>query len=146
VAGSRPPIADFATTPVPLKVPNNGKIKDVNVMVRLNHENTFDLGLHVLGPSGRYNAPWGNGTTGGTSYGTGPNNCSGTPTVIDDQADTSIDDGITPYAGSFSGHRPLGLAFNGRSMKGTWWLVVNDDNMLDEGTIGCWKLRIRYKP
>ena len=139
------PILDDVTTPVPLKVPRKGKIKDVNVMVRLNHPNTFDLSMVVLGPSGRFNGQWSDGTTAGANYGSGPNNCAGTPTVVDDEAPGSIDDGIAPYAGSFVGKRPLSIAFDGRQMKGTWWLLVSDHNEVDEGTIGCWKLRISYK-
>ena len=57
----------------------------------------------------------------GSNYGSGSNDCSGTPTRFDDSAATAITDGSAPFAGPF---RPEGslAGLNGRSTSGFWRL------------------------
>ena len=81
----------------------------------------------------------------GQNFGTGANDCSGTPTVFDDAAATSITTGTAPFAGTF---RPEGLlsTFNGKAINGTWRLRVSDTAALDTGTVGCVTLDFSRQP
>ncbi len=140
------PIIDNSLFVSRIKVPNRGKIKDVDVRVRLNHTNDGDVFLALVSPAGKtVNLTSDNGD-GGADFGTGPNNCNGTPTIFNDEAATSITDpgALPPFAGRFMPEEPLSR-FDGRRVHGTWSLVVGDDNSPDTGTLGCWKLRIKRK-
>lgn len=142
------PIPDNTTIEVPIVVSANGAAADVNVRVRLNHTFDADLTLELVAPDGTTVVLSQNRDTalgGGDNYGTGANDCSGTPTVFDDAAATAIGAGLPPFAGTFRPETPLSV-LNGKSINGTWKLRVNDNATLDTGTVGCVTLEISRQP
>lgn len=137
------------------RVKPRGKIKDLNVAVRISAPDARDLTLAVVTPSlklirlkehGFLNEP------AGPDFGSGPPTCSGTPTVFDTQAPTPILQGAPPFLGSYAPDGSLKGANRGR-VDGKWALWVLDEFA---GTIGgpssgatvlnCWKVTVRYKP
>ena len=130
------PIPDLGTVSVPVNVPAGGLVSDVNVKVRLNHPFDADLVLTAIAPDGTEVLLSLNRGGAGDNYGSGANDCSGTPTVFDDSAATAIASGAAPFAGSFRPEVPL-AAFNGRAVNGVWQLRVADTATLDVGIIGC---------
>ena len=135
------PITDFNTTEIPIVVTDSGPVGDVNVSVRLNHTFDGDLVLSLVAPDGTTVLLSNNRGAGGDNFGSGANDCSGTPTVFDDSAATAISAGTAPFAGSF---RPDGLlsALTGREMNGTWKLRIADTAGADSGTAFCAKLEL----
>ncbi|MGH9967909.1 MAG: S8 family serine peptidase, partial [Pyrinomonadaceae bacterium] len=129
------PIPDVATVEVPITVPDNGVVNDVNVRVRLNHTFDGDLVISLVHPDGTVIPLASNRGGSGQNFGTGSNDCSGTPTVLDDEAATAISSGVAPFAGSFRPESPLS-GMDGKPTPGTWKLRVADTAALDVGTIG----------
>ncbi len=128
--------------PLAVSVPD-GVILDLEATVRLNHTYDADLEIAVVGPDGTPISL--SVRRGGSSdnFGTGSNNCSGTPTVFDDEADTAIAAGAAPFAGTF---RPEHLLsnFHGGDPNGTWKLRVTDRKPSDVGIVGCFRLTITH--
>jgi subtilisin-like proprotein convertase family protein len=132
-----------------------GRIKDVNVSVRITIPDDRDLELAVFGPTFKGSTLKENGflnSPKGPDFGAGPASCAGTPTVFDSQAPLSILEGAPPYAGSFKPATPLDGLRGGR-LQGKWNLEVMDlfRGNIDgtagaPGVLSCWKLTIRYKP
>jgi subtilisin-like proprotein convertase family protein len=142
------PIPDVNTVDIPITVAATGAVSDVNVRVRLNHTFDADLTLTLIAPDNTAVTLAANrdtATGGGDNYGTGANDCSGTPTIFDDAAAQPISAGLPPFAGTFQPETPL-AAFNGKSITGTWKLRVNDNATLDTGTVGCVTLEISRQP
>lgn len=135
------PIPDAGSVEVPMTVADVGAVADVNVRVRLNHTFDGDLILELISPDGTSVPVAQNRGGAGDNFGIGANDCSGTPTVFDDSAATSISAGTAPFAGSFRPDSPLS-ALNGRATNGTWKLRVSDTAALDVGTVGCVQLEI----
>ena len=145
----------------PIHVKARGKIKDVNVAVRISIPEDRDLELAIEGPIGRtggfafaqlknhgfLNSPK------GPDFGSGPATCTGASTVFDDQAATSILQGQPPFAGSFIPEEPLRPLKRGR-LAGKWTLDLLDffPGSLGgppsgaPGVLHCWSLTITYKP
>jgi subtilisin-like proprotein convertase family protein len=141
-------IPDLNTVDVPIVVGQHGAVGDINVRVRLNHTYDGDLTLTLIAPSGTQvvlSANEDNAAGGGDNYGTGANDCSGTPTIFDDAAATSITAADPPFAGTFQPENPLS-AMNGESINGIWKLQVTDRAGLDVGTVGCVTLEIARQP
>jgi subtilisin-like proprotein convertase family protein len=134
-------INDLTTINIPVNVPIAGLVTDVDVLIRLDHTFDGDLILSVLDPFGRQVVLSQNRGGGGDNFGTGANDCTGTPTTFDDEAPTPISAGVAPFSGSF---RPEGLlsTFDGRGMNGTWQIRIADVVGGDSGTVGCVSLRI----
>jgi subtilisin-like proprotein convertase family protein len=141
-------IPDVDTVDVPIVIAATGAVADVNVRVRLNHTFDGDLTLSLVAPDNTIVTLAANRDTvagGGDNYGTGANDCSGTPTIFDDAAGTPIGSGLPPFAGTFQPETPLS-AMNGTSLAGTWKLRVNDNAAIDVGTVGCVTLEITRQP
>jgi subtilisin-like proprotein convertase family protein len=126
---------------IPITVVGGPTISDVNVRVRINHTFDADLNISLVHPDGTSVALSTARGSSGDNFGTGANDCSGTPTVFDDAASTTIALGSPPYAGSFKPEAALS-AFNGKTSNGTWKLHVVDTANLDTGTVGCVTLEI----
>jgi subtilisin-like proprotein convertase family protein len=127
-----------------IHVPNRGTVKDVNVAIRLNHTDTADLVLALISPHAKYVTLTNRSSTdAGDNLGSGPNNCSGTPTTFDDSG-ALLSSGASPYAGHFQTVTSLSQMI-GQRTRGSWQLVVIDAAGGDTGTLGCWKLRIKRK-
>ncbi|MGH9800385.1 MAG: HYR domain-containing protein, partial [Blastocatellia bacterium] len=134
-------INDNSSVDVPITVSDTGVVQDVNVRVRLDHTFDADLDISLVAPNGTIvNLSSGNGG-GNDNYGSGTNNCSGTPTVFDDSAATAITAGTAPFAGTFRPEQVLSTV-NGLNVNGIWKLRVADTASLDVGTIGCVTLEI----
>jgi hypothetical protein len=120
------------------------KIKSLRVFVRLDHPSVGEVNLYLLDNIARViELSTGNGGS-GTAYGTGPNDCSGTPTVFEDAAPTPITAGTAPFEGSFQPEKgPFAAA---GELTGPYWLVASDNTPTASsiGTIGCFKLEFTY--
>ena len=133
------PIIDSGTVDIPIVVTQFGAVADMNVKVRLNHTFDEDLVLSLVAPDGTIVTLAANRDTaagGGDNYGTGSNDCAGTPTIFDDSAANPISAGLPPFAGTFRPETPLSDLI-GHSINGTWKLRVADTAAMDTGTVGC---------
>jgi subtilisin-like proprotein convertase family protein len=126
---------------IPLSVPDSMTISDVNASFRINHTYDGDLSISLVHPDGTIVTLVNRRGGSGDNFGSGSTDCSGTPTVIDDQAATAIAAGSPPFAGSFRPDSPLS-ALNGKLSNGTWKLRVVDNAAVDTGTVYCFKLEI----
>jgi serine protease len=66
-------------------------------------------------------------------------------TTFDDEAPNSIWRGTAPFAGSYKPEYVLS-AFDGKSAKGTWSLVIDDLFPLDSGKLWAWSLTVEGAP
>lgn len=134
-------IPDQGSVDIPITVADSGSVSDVNVSVRLNHTYDRDVTMTLIAPDNT-NVPLVlNRGSSGANFGSGTNDCSGTPTVFDDAAVTAISAGTAPFTGTFKPESPLS-ALNGKIVAGTWTLHVADTAALDTGTVGCVSLQI----
>jgi hypothetical protein len=124
-----------------------GKIKDVNVGVRVQHPFAKDLEIYLATPRGVINLSHDVGGE-GNNYGAGPASCAGTFTIFDSDTPTRIDTPAleAPFAGFFAPMESLDL-LNGlgdkKATNATWSLLVeDDDNTHPAGTLECWFLQI----
>jgi subtilisin-like proprotein convertase family protein len=138
------PLPDNTTVDINVPITDAATISDVNVSVRMNHTFTGDVRIDLIHPDGTLINLVNRRGGSGDNFGTGANNCSGTPTTFDDQAATLITAGTPPYAGAF---RPEALlsALNGKSAAGTWKLRFNDNATDDAGLIGCVTIEINRR-
>ena len=142
------PIPDLSSVEVPIVIAQTGAVSDVNVRVRLNHTFDCDLTLTLIAPDNTAVTLAANRDTpagGDDNYGTGTNDCSGTPTIFDDAAAQPISAGLPPFAGTFQPETPL-AGMNGKSLGGTWKLRVADGAGQDVGAVGCVTLEITRQP
>src|SRR3954470_19072562 len=125
-----------------------GKIKDVNVGVRIQHPFAKDLEVYLATPRGVINLSHDVGGD-GNNYGAGPPSCAGTFTIFDSNTPTRIDTpGLqAPFAGFFAPIESLGLLTGLGDKKATnarWSLLAeDDDNTHPAGTLECWFLQIK---
>ena len=137
------PGLDIATSKQ--QVRPRGRIKDVNVSVRISHPFVGDLFLLVTDPKGNpVNLSAANGGD-GDDYGSESTDCTGAFfTFFDDSAATAITAGTPPFNGP---HAPEGslLDLKGGKTKGAWRLHVIDGDGVTGGTLHCWELQIKYK-
>jgi hypothetical protein len=124
-----------------------GKIKDVNVGVRVQHPFAKDLEVYLASPRGVINLSHDVGGA-GNNYGAGPASCAGIFTTFDSDTPTRIDTPMleAPFAGFFAPMESLDL-LNGlgdkKATNATWSLLVeDDDNMHPAGTLECWYLQV----
>lgn len=124
-----------------IAVGDAGQVQDVNVRIRLNHTFDGDLVISLVAPDGTVVTLASARGSSGDNFGSGSNDCSGTPTVFDDAAATPISSGTAPFAGTF---RPDGslAALNGKAVNGNWRLRITDTASGDSGTLFCWSLEI----
>lgn len=127
--------ATYSSSFTPITIPDNGSsvtgqlsilepgspitITDLNVKVNINHPRVSDLLVQLEGPDGtritlanRASAP---GAL-GANY---------TNTYFDDQAAVPVELGAAPFSASFRPTQSL-AAFNGKTINGTWKLIVTD--------------------
>jgi hypothetical protein len=124
-----------------------GKIKDVNVGVRISHPFASDLEVYLATPRGVINLSHDVGGN-GNNYGSGFAGCSGGQTLFDSQTPTSIaTPGLqAPFVGFYAPQESLDLLHglgNKKATNATWSLLVMDDNnMHGTGTVDCFTLTI----
>jgi hypothetical protein len=125
-----------------------GKIKDVNVGVRISHPFASDLETYLATPRGVINLSHDVGGN-GNNYGNGFAGCSGGLTIFDSQTPTSIaTPGLqAPFVGFYAPQESLNLVNglgNKKATNATWSLLVMDDNnMHGSGTLDCFQLTVR---
>jgi hypothetical protein len=125
-----------------------GKIKHVNVGVRIQHPFAKDIEVYLASPRGVINLSHDVGGN-GNNYGAGPASCAGTFTTFDSNTPTRIDaPGLeAPFAGFFAPVESLNLLTGLGDKKATnaaWSLLVEDDeNTHPAGTLECWYLQIK---
>jgi subtilisin-like proprotein convertase family protein len=142
-----PPTSDRATLgAVPIataNLPRGATVTDVDARVRMTHTFEGDVEFYLASPTGVIVPLWIGNNEDGDDFGTGAPDCTGTPTVFDDEAGTSILDGTSPYAGSFKPITPLS-ALDGSLAGGTWTLYVEDHYTGDRGVLHSAGLKIDY--
>jgi subtilisin-like proprotein convertase family protein len=141
--------AQLARSPINVKGLNpRGKIKHVNVGVRIQHPFAKDIEVYLATPRGVINLSHDVGGD-GNNYGSGPASCAGTFTVFDSNTPTRIDTpGLqAPFAGFFAPMESLNQ-LNGlgdkKATNAAWSLLVeDDDNTHPAGTLECWYLQLK---
>ncbi|MCE3265429.1 MAG: uncharacterized protein K0S15_138 [Solirubrobacterales bacterium] len=124
-----------------------GKIRDVNVGVRIDHVFDADLEIYLASPRGVISLSTDNGGP-GNDYGGTFDSCSGQFTLFDSDSPTLISaPGIAaPFAGAFAPEESLNLLEglgNKKATNATWSLLVQDDDRANAaGTVFCSKLTI----
>ncbi len=136
------PIPDPGSIPPQvITVADAGTVTDVDVRVRVNHTWDSDLDISLTGPNAVTIDLSSDNGGGSDNYGSGNADCSGTPTVFDDEAGTPIASGTAPFAGSYIPEQALS-AFDGIPAAGNWTLNIADDLGVDAGTLFCYEIVI----
>lgn len=136
------PIPDASVLPLTIPVDVGATVLDVNVHIRASHTFMNDLTMYLESPDRAVaNLATLNGGGEG-SYGSGSEDCNGNLTVLDDEAATSINDGSSPFAGSFKPETPPLSVFDGKRSDGDWRLLVFDTGDVDTGRIFCWQMQL----
>ncbi len=142
------PALQLVRDPLAVKGLNpKGKIKDVNVAVRISHPFAADLEIYLATPRGVINLAHDVGGN-GDDYGNGFAGCSGGQTLFDSQTPTSIaTPGLqAPFVGFFAPQESLDLLHglgNKKATNATWSLLVMDDsNVHGTGTVDCFTLAV----
>ncbi|HJQ40618.1 MAG TPA: M36 family metallopeptidase [Thermoanaerobaculia bacterium] len=130
------PIVDNATVEVPIVVTASGLVGSASVAVRLNHAFDGELVISLVAPDGTVVPLANRRGAAGDNFGSGANDCTGTPTGFADFAGPSISTGTAPFGGTFRPESPL-FAVSGHEMNGTWKLRVADIGPGNVGVIGC---------
>jgi subtilisin-like proprotein convertase family protein len=140
-AGLPAPIPELLPIQIPILVTLDSILQDVNVRIRLDHGIDRDLTISLFHPDGTGVLLSDRRGDLNANFGSGPNDCSGTPTVFDDAATTAIASGVPPFSGSFRPDRPL-ADFNGKHAAGTWKLFIYDAVPGNTGSVGCVQIEI----
>jgi hypothetical protein len=125
-----------------------GKIKDVDVGVRIAHPFASDLEIYLATPRGVINMAHDVGGN-GNSYGNGFAGCAGNLTTFDSETPTSIaTPGLqAPFPGFFAPEESLKFAngIGGKKATNAVWelLVMDDNNQHGTGTVDCFRLTVR---
>jgi hypothetical protein len=142
------PAEQLVRDPLAVKGLNpRGKIKDINVAVRITHPFAADLEIYLATPRGVINLAHDVGGN-GNNYGNGFAGCSGGQTIFDSQTPTSIATPSleAPFVGSFAPIESLELLRglgNKKATNATWSLLVMDDsNVHPSGTLDCFTLAV----
>jgi subtilisin-like proprotein convertase family protein len=125
-----------------IKVRASGRIRDLDVTVRIDHNADDELNIYLVSPSGRFVELSTDNGDNGDDYGAGSNSCAGVRTTFSDEAETRIEDGAPPFLGRFRPQSPLSR-LDGRPVRGVWRLQVFDDGTGDTGVLGCWQLKVK---
>ena len=117
-------------------------IEDIDIYLDITHPRVSDLEILLDGPSGQtitlkdvWETPW--RTLLPNMY----------TTVFDDEAETSLIDGIPPYRGDFLPVAGNQLSvFDGLDGYGQWTLRIYDGYAADAGVLDHWELQITHTP
>jgi subtilisin-like proprotein convertase family protein len=132
-----------------ITVNDTGVLAHISVRVRIDQSYDGDLNIDLIHPDGTdvslvLNDPFNNGQ----DFGSGATSCAGTFTVFDDSSTisfASVAETGAPYDGTYSPEQPLS-ALDGKSIQGTWNLIITDPSAGDIGTLYCWQLQITEQP
>ena len=128
-----PPRKTFVST---IDVADDFVIADLNVQLSISHTYVSYMDVYLVSPDGQRIELF-------TAIGGSDDHFD--DTILDDQAEESIARGKAPYKGSF---QPEGLArsepslaaFNGKSIRGKWQLIVRHSRSDRFGMVNGWKL------
>lgn len=123
-------ITDNATTSSTLVISQAGTIADLNVKLNITHSNDADLEVFLIAPDGTQLELFANVGGDGDNF---------SNTILDDEAATTINLGKAPFKGSYSPKNNLSI-FDGKSITGTWTLVITDVKVGGTGTLDSWSL------
>ncbi len=129
-------ISDHSTTVVPIDIDDDTTVDDLTVSLRADHTYLRDLTVRLISPSGTEVVLVEHRGSYGNDFGTGTDDCTGSPTQFTDNAERSISSGIAPFSGSWRPEQALS-AFDGEPAQGTWELHVRDDASADIGAVHC---------
>ncbi len=130
------------------KLNPRGKIKDVDVGVRITHPFASDVEIYLATPRGVYNLAHDVGGN-GNNYGNGFAGCGGGLTTFDSETPTPIaTPGLqAPFVGFYAPQESLKFlnGLGGKKATNAVWslLVLDDNNMHGTGTVDCFKLTVR---
>lgn len=129
------PIIDgqITTDTIPIVVPANFVVNDINVLLNITHIFPQDLTVTLVGPNGTRVELFSN--VGGFA----PGGAAFRDTLLDDQATTFITAGFVPFTGKFIPETPLSL-LNGAALSGIWTLEIDDTANGLGGTLDSWAL------
>jgi subtilisin-like proprotein convertase family protein len=128
------PINDLQITIDTIHISQSGNIKEVKVLLNINHSNDGDLFVKLSSPSGSSILTQYNGAN-GQNY---------TNTIFDDTAHISITQGTPPFTGRYKPQSLLS-AFNNTQSEGDWVLLIYDKSSGNQGTLLNWCLQIVYE-
>src|SRR5205814_272967 len=131
------PIRDGGSVVSGLEITNLGKVAQMNVSLRIDHQSVGNVEVELEHPDGttiRLVPPTGNN---GTNFGIGDCEPAGSRTLLSDGAAEPITAGSPPFVASFQPDQLL-AAFGGKPVQGTWNLRVSDVAVGDTGTLLCW--------
>lgn len=123
------PIADLTKTTSTVTFAG-GSLVDLDVSVNLTHSYDGDLVLVLIDPDGRRSLLAYSEGDGGQNY---------SDTIFNDEAGTSIEDGVAPFVGPFRPRQALS-SFDGAVASGAWSLEIEDIGPGDTGTLTSWAL------
>jgi subtilisin-like proprotein convertase family protein len=126
------------------KLPKGAKVTDVDVRVRMTHTYRGDIEFFLFSPGGGFVPVWIGQSETQPDWGSGATDCTGSLTVFDDEAPTSIVGSTAPSAGAFQPLTPLS-ALDGLLAGGAWTLYANDHYTGDQGTLQAVGLNIDYR-
>jgi hypothetical protein len=140
--------AQLARDPIAVRGLNpRGKVKNVDVGVRITHPFASDLEIYLATPRGVLNMSHDVGGQ-GNNYGNGFAGCSGGLTTFDSGTPTSIATlGLqAPFVGFFAPDDSLQFlnGLGGKKATNAVWslLVLDDNNQHGSGTLDCFRLTI----
>jgi len=132
------------------------EIADVDVRIRLTGVDVGSYNAALIAPNGATAGLVFPGLTTGTTWGTGPASCAGTPLTFSDESPNMLsqapadqpDTLVEPYAGTA---QPAGSAFAGNPLavmdggkpKGTFTVRIIDFSIGDTGTLHCAQVLIK---
>jgi subtilisin family serine protease len=125
-------IPNLGTVVSRLTVPDNVTIRDLSVQVSASHPNDGTVRISLIGPDGTQVVLFNRRGGSGNDFAN---------TTFDDAAPNSIWRGTAPFTGSYKPEYVLS-AFDGKSAKGTWSLVIDDIFPSEPGKLSAWSLTV----
>ncbi|HEY3293797.1 MAG TPA: proprotein convertase P-domain-containing protein, partial [bacterium] len=128
------PIGDFAPSLIPIHVPTQYHVTDVNVCLDITYPDDMDLVIQLLSPAGHVSTLASRQGPGGQGY-----SC----TTFDDEALDSIPQSFPPFRGTFTPETPLSV-FDGENAMGDWVLRISGAQAGDSGRVNWVCLSFQY--
>lgn len=115
-----------------LYFPDDWVVTDVKVRLNITHGDVGDVATYLRSPKNTQIELFRNLGSTGQNF---------VDTDLDDQAAQSINAGTAPFTGSYRPVEPFST-FGGESWTGDWTLVVQDNDVGNQGTLDRWQLQL----
>jgi predicted outer membrane repeat protein len=125
-------LLDPGTVTSTLTVSDVFTITDVNITLNISHSYDSDVTIDLIRDGH---------VVGTLLFGLGGDGDNFSNTILDDEAATSIWDGVAPFTGRFQPMQALNVLDGGPS-NGEWGLAVSDSMAPDSGTLLGWELEL----